>query len=201
MSATIYKGQILTKHDLKVFILDDNDQYMNPFSITYTIYKGKVFPQSNKYNKVNYWDDIYRTQYMKYLRDTPDIGFAPGDFPLQPGDKIPPRHHFHGQAINPADKTNNQECGEEPVFETIDSVPICFGTGKFFAAWQMANDLDIGNYRIKWHIRKNSDSPIYEEIEEFNVINRIDKYNYSLMNGANGALPDQEYGNEQLWAG
>jgi hypothetical protein len=196
MSATIYKGQILTKNDLKVFILDENGNYMNPFSIIYTIYRCKTFSQSNVPVN-NYWDNIWRTQYMRYLNGPPDITFPPADFPLSPGNTIPVTY----QAINPNNTTSNQECGEEPVLETIDSQPIIFGIGKFFAAWKIANDLDIGTYRIKWHIRKLTDSPIYEEIEKFNVINRIDQYNYSLMNGANGRLPNDEYGNENLWAG
>lgn len=200
--STIYKGQILTKNDLKVFILDENGNYINPFSITYTIYRCKTFSQNNNLNRTtNYWDDVWRTQYMKYLNAPPSLAFPPGDFPLSPGQTTPPTRRCPGHAIDPSNKTSNQECGEEPVLETIDSQPIVFGIGKFFAAWKIANDLDIGNYRIKWHIRRLTDSPIYEEIQEFNVINRIDQYNYSLMNGANGRLPNDEYGNENLWAG
>jgi len=102
-----------------------------------------------------------------------------------------------------SDKFYNQECGEEPVLESIDTVPIPFGVGKFFAAWKQSHDLEIGKYRIKWHIRRFSDSPIYEEIEEFDVINRIDKMNYSILNGStsNGKLPHQLFGNNNLCAG
>lgn len=141
MSVTFYKGKNLTKNDLNVYLLD-NDQYFNPFSITYTIYK--LTTNNNFFDK---------------------------------------------------------ECGEEPILETIDSMPIPFGIGKYFAAWNMAHDLDIGKYRIHWNVRRYSDSPIYEEVEEFDVINRNDALNYAQMNGANGKLPHNEYGNENLCAG
>jgi hypothetical protein len=141
MSVTIYKGKILTKDDLNIFIMDGNGNYFSPFSITYTIYRII------------------------------------------------------------SDRFYNQECGEEPVLETIDTIPLPFGIGKFFAAWNMAKDLDVGKYRIKWHVRRFSDSPIYEEIEEFDVINRVDSMNYSMMNGSNGNLPHEQYGNQNQCAG
>lgn len=141
MSVTIYKGKVLTKDDLNIYIQDSQGNYFSPFSITYTIYRVI------------------------------------------------------------SDKWYNQECGEEPILETIDTIPIPFGIGKFFAAWNMAHDLDIGKYRIKWHLRQFSDSPIYEEIEEFDVINKNDVLNYSQMNGSNGHLPHQQYGNQNLCAG
>jgi len=144
MSVTIYKGKVLTKEDLDIFILDENGNYFNPFSITYTIYK--VLTSTSFYN---------------------------------------------------------QECGEEPILETIDTNPIIFGTGKFFAAWNQAKDLTIGKYRIKWHIRQFQDSPTVEEIEEFDVIYKMDKMNYALLNGSSNTkkLPDQLYGNKNLCAG
>lgn len=100
-----------------------------------------------------------------------------------------------------SDRFYNQECGEEPILETIDTVPIPFGIGMYFAAWNAFHDLDIGNYRIKWHVRRFSDSPIYEEIEEFKIINKVDTMNYSMMNGVNGKLPHNKYGNQNLCAG
>jgi hypothetical protein len=129
---------------LNVFIQDGNGNYINPFSITYTIYKVI------------------------------------------------------------SDRFYNQECGEEPLLETEDSVPLPFGVGKFFAAWNTASDLEIGKYRIKWDIRRYSDSPILEEVEEFEVINRVDQMNYSVLNSGSGSssnLPDQQYGNSNLCAG
>jgi hypothetical protein len=141
MSVTIYKGKVLTKDDLNIYIQDTQGNYFSPFSITHTIYRII------------------------------------------------------------SDRFYNQECGEEPILETIDTIPIPFGIGKFFAAWNMAHDLEIGKYRIKWHLRQFSDSPIYEEIEEFDVINRTDKMNYAIMNGSNGNLPHNQYGNQNLCAG
>jgi len=136
MSATIYRGKNLTKDDLKIFIKDSEGNYLNPFSITYTIYR------------------------------------------------------FY-----------NQTCCEEPILETIDMSPIIFGTGKFFAAWNMAKDLNVGKYRIKWHIRRYQDSPVYEEVEEFDVITQIDSLNYSVLVGKSGNLPHQKFGNQNICAG
>lgn len=142
MSATIYKDQILSKDDLKIFIQDKDGNYINPFSITYTIYRVL------------------------------------------------------------SDRFRNQECGEEPVKEAIDTMPLPFGIGKFFAAWNQAKDLGIGKYRIKWNIARYSDSPLVEEIEEFEIVNRIDLMNYSMLNGNVGsALPHQMYGNNTTCAG
>jgi uncharacterized protein involved in high-affinity Fe2+ transport len=141
MSKTIYRGQVLTKDDLNIFIKDENGTFFNPFSITYTIYK------------------VLSVQFK------------------------------------------NQECGEEPVLETIDTMPIIFGIGKFFSAWNQAKDLGIGSYRIKWHIRRYSDSPIMEEIEDFDVVNKIDPMMYSYINGGTGILPHKAFGNQNLCAG
>lgn len=139
--ATIYRGNILTKDDLKIFIQDENGQYFNPFSITYTIYRVT------------------------------------------------------------SDQFKNQECGEEPILETIDTIPIPFGIGKFFAAWNAAKDLVVGKYRIKWNIRRYSDSPTLEEVQEFDMVNRVDQMNYSILNGNTSRLPDQIFGNKNLCAG
>jgi hypothetical protein len=96
----------------------------------------------------------------------------------------------------------NQECAEEPLLETLDTTAIPFGLGQYFAAWSMPIDITIGKYRIKWSIRQFADSPIYQEIEEFDIINKADKLNYSAMNqNGNQILPAQAYGNENLCAG
>jgi len=101
-----------------------------------------------------------------------------------------------------SDRFYNQECGEEPLLETIDTIPIPFGIGKYFAAWKQAKDLEIGRYRIKWQVRRYSDSPIFQEIEEFDIINKVDQLTYSCMNGgATGPLPHDQFGNENVCAG
>jgi hypothetical protein len=99
----------------------------------------------------------------------------------------------------------NQEKGEEPVREAIDLIPVPFGIGKFFAAWQMSEDITVGGYRIKWHIRKFSDTPILQAVEVFQIIDKNDSINFSQMNGGPmlGAmrLPTDKFGNENIWAG
>jgi len=61
---------------------------------------------------------------------------------------------------------------EEPLVETIDSIPIPFGIGKYFAPWEMSTDLGIGNYRIKWNFREAPDKGIKQEAEEFTIVSR-----------------------------
>ena len=85
-------------------------------------------------------------------------------------------------------------CGEEPILETIDSVALPFGIGKFFAAWQMPKDIEIGPYRIKWNIKKYVDSPIFEEVEEFEII--VGSSLCTDVNGTSngtGPFPHEEY--------
>ncbi|MDD5649615.1 MAG: hypothetical protein PHF86_04245 [Candidatus Nanoarchaeia archaeon] len=101
-----------------------------------------------------------------------------------------------------SDQFRNQECGEEPILETIDLLPLPFGIGKFFAAWEQAHDLGVGSYRIKWNIARFSDSSLTEYIEDFEIVNRIDRMNYSAVNdGSGGKLPHQQWGNSTLCAG
>jgi hypothetical protein len=99
----------------------------------------------------------------------------------------------------------NQEDGEQPILETIDCIPIPFGLGKFFAPWKMSHDTLVGEYRIKWHVRKYSDSPIIQEVEEFQIITKKDVLNFSQMNGGptsnSKKLPNDMFGNQNLSAG
>jgi hypothetical protein len=125
MAVTLNKGQLLTKDDLNVYILDaDTGQYFSPFSISYTIYK-----------------------------------------------------------IN----KNFNNCCEEAIYETIDSTPIPFGIGKFFAPWKMPSDITIGSYKIKWNVKKYADYPIVEENEEFEIVVSVDKMNQSCCLGQFGS--------------
>ena len=101
-----------------------------------------------------------------------------------------------------SNKFYNQECSEEPLKETISTTPIPFGIGQYFAPWSMPNDLTIGKYRIKWNIRQFVDSPTYQEIEEFDVIYKTDKLNYSIINSSGASkMPHQTVGNQNLCAG
>jgi len=77
---------------------------------------------------------------------------------------------------------------EEPYTETIDSIPLPFGKGKYFAPWQMPKDVEIGNYRIKWRFREFADSPWVEEPEEFSIIVQS-----QYQAEANSVLPHTAY--------
>ena len=59
---------------------------------------------------------------------------------------------------------------DEPIKETINTIPIPFGIGKFFAAWTMPKDTTIGSYKIQWNIKRYSDSPIIQESQEFDIV-------------------------------
>jgi len=191
MSATIYKGQVLTKNDLKVYILDTQSNYVDPFSITYTIYRiiSGTTGSGTSSRRCNCGGNdtiVHGTTWWeqgKWLENTE-------------GNQAPQRRN----AQSTGNAGYNWECGEEPVVETLNTVPIPFGIGKYFAAWRVANDLDIGSYRIHWHVRRFADSPIYEEIEEFNVLNKVDQLNYSALNGGS-VLPHELYGNQNSCAG
>jgi hypothetical protein len=66
---------------------------------------------------------------------------------------------------------SGQQCiTVEPIKETIDSPPIPFGLGKFFAAWEMSKDTTIGNYIIKWNIAQYYDSPLVQYSQEFQIV-------------------------------
>ena len=131
MSVTLIKGQILTKEDLNIYI-QENGNYVNPYSITYTIYR-KTHSCSEKV-----FDN------------------------------------------------------EEPLLETVDSIPIPFGIGKWFAPWVMPQDIEIGNYRIKWRFRRYADSVTVEEPEEFAIVVRS-----CLSSDAHGTDPSETYEGDQ----
>lgn len=78
---------------------------------------------------------------------------------------------------------------EEVLRETIDTVPIPFGIGKFFAAWNMPQDIRIGKYRIKWNIKRYPDTPILQRTEEFEIVARS-CLSAEASVGEDGALAD-----------
>ena len=82
----------------------------------------------------------------------------------------------------------NQSCGEELILETLNSVPIPFGIGKFFAPWVMPKDIELGHYRIKWVAQQYADSPMVEEPMEFEIISKVDATAQALLAG--GASSD-----------
>lgn len=83
---------------------------------------------------------------------------------------------------------NNNTCCEELILETLNSVPIPFGIGKFFAPWNMPKDIEIGAYRIKWNIKKFDDSEMIEEPEEFEIVSAVDAQIKACIAGANNGV-------------
>jgi len=126
MAVTLIKGQTLTKDDLNIYVLK-NDVLINPYSITYTIYR------------------ISSTCSEKVFDN------------------------------------------EEPLVETIDSIPIPFGIGKWFAPWEMPQDIEIGNFRIKWVFREAADKGLKQEEEEFTIVTRS-----CLSSDATGSFPHED---------
>jgi len=204
MSVTLYLGQNLTKEDLNVFLYDPSGNLFDPFSITYTIYRITQLPRSNTIlttaNQQHYGDA--RDRYVdddgcECRQNKPSCGGTGSS---------------NSSGCNGRSSTGNQtsmqyyQDGRVPsefsLLETVDTTPIPFGIGKYFAAWIMPIDVSIGRYKIKWSVRQYSDSTILQEVEEFDIINRADKVNYSMMNqGSSPILPDKAYGNNNLFAG
>lgn len=89
-------------------------------------------------------------------------------------------------------------CSEELLLETLNSVPIPFGIGQFFAPWQMPKDIGIGKYRIKWDVKRFSDSPIQSEAEEFQIILKVDKIKQAMLNGGSSLT---DFPNNQFQGG
>jgi len=93
-----------------------------------------------------------------------------------------------------SDRFYNQHCGEEALRETVNSVPLPFGMGEYFAPWVMPKDIQLGPYRIKWQIKKYVDSPWWEEAEEFEI---VAPGSICTDNGSdssrNGPFPHNEY--------
>ena len=79
--------------------------------------------------------------------------------------------------------TKTYRIDEEPISETIDSTPIPFGIGKFYAPWVMPIDIDLGYYRIKWIIQLNQDAQKIEQVEEFEILERVDPILIAYFNG------------------
>ncbi len=124
---TLYKGQLLNKTHLNVYISDSNSVLVNPLFITYTIYT--------------------RTKSM-----------------------VP-------------EYTRTYRVDEEPINETIDSTPLPFGIGQYYAPWVMPDDTRLGYYRIKWVIQLNINSQKVEQIENFEILQRVDPLLKSIVTG------------------
>lgn len=93
-----------------------------------------------------------------------------------------------------SDKFYNQLCGEEPILETIDSVPLPFGKGKFYAPWVMGRDIILGSYRVKWNIKNYFDTPYWQEEEEFKIIVPSSLcVDVNGTSGGTGPFPHNEY--------
>ena len=115
---TLYRGQLLNKNHLNVFISDSGGNPTNPLFISYTIYT--------------------RTK------------------------------------SNVPEFTKTYRIDEEPISETIDSTPLPFGIGQYYAPWVMPDDTRLGYYRIKWVVQLNETSQKIEQAEEFEILQRVD---------------------------
>jgi len=125
---TLYKGQLLNKTHLNVFIFNSSGNPVNPLFLSYTIYT--------------------RTKSM-----------------------VP-------------EYTRTYRVDEEPISETIDSTPIPFGIGQYYAPWIMPADIKLGYYRIKWVVQLNITSQKVEQIENFEILTRVDPILAATINNS-----------------
>jgi len=50
------------------------------------------------------------------------------------------------------------------------NTPVKLATGHYYAQYTVPGDANIGNWRIRWTIQETSVSPVYQSVEEFNVV-------------------------------
>jgi len=70
--------------------------------------------------------------------------------------------------------TRTYRVDEEILNETKDSTPIPFGIGQFYAPWIMPDDIRLGYYRIKWVVQLNTSSQKVEQVENFEMLQKVD---------------------------
>jgi len=50
------------------------------------------------------------------------------------------------------------------------NTPVKLATGHYYAQYTVPGDANIGSWRIRWIIQETSVSPVYQSVEEFNVV-------------------------------
>jgi hypothetical protein len=60
--------------------------------------------------------------------------------------------------------------GTEELIGLPDKTPIKFGTGSFYAPWQVPDDEPVGSHKILWKFKETATSEIKTEKEEFQII-------------------------------
>lgn len=82
--------------------------------------------------------------------------------------------------------------------------PVKISTGHYYAQYVIPGDANIGIWRIRWTIQEISVSPVYQSVEEFNVVGsgiissftgdaNLDALIYSLRIILRDANPDRNY--------
>jgi hypothetical protein len=60
--------------------------------------------------------------------------------------------------------------GLEVLIGSPDNTPIKISTGRYYAEVLIAADGNIGDWRLRWTIQETSVSPVYQSVQEFNVV-------------------------------
>lgn len=94
--------------------------------------------------------------------------------------------------------------GLEVLIGSPVNIPIRISIGKYFAQVGLAADSNIGNWVIRWTIQETASDPVYQSVQEFNVVGdsmlvsfsgnpNIDKLVYSLRVLLRDNNPDRNY--------
>lgn len=94
--------------------------------------------------------------------------------------------------------------GIEVLLGSPVNTPVQISTGQYYAQVVIAADTNIGNYRCRWIIQESSTDPVYQTVQEFNVVgdstitsftgnSELDKLLYSLRILLRDNAPDRNY--------
>ncbi len=60
--------------------------------------------------------------------------------------------------------------GVEVLIGSPVNLPVRISTGKYYASFTFAAESNIGNWRIRWTIQETAADPVYQSVEEFNIV-------------------------------
>ena len=94
--------------------------------------------------------------------------------------------------------------GLEVLIGSLVNIPLRMSIGQYYAQVGLAADCNIGNWLIRWTIQEAATDPVYQSVQEFNVVGdsmlvsfsgnpNIDKLVYSLRVLLRDNNPDRNY--------
>jgi hypothetical protein len=94
--------------------------------------------------------------------------------------------------------------GLEVLMGSPVNTPVKIATGHYYASYVIPGDANIGNWRIRWTIQETIADPVYQSVEDFNVVGsnvipsftgdlNMDRLIYSLRILLRDNNPDRNY--------